>query len=90
MRRHPTARIMGRLPHRIPDGALDGAHGSLSDAAHSTAHESFLGNAPSVFRGSAYGVLPSSAPDGTPGVAHDGPPVSHRSLRHTYASLPGR
>ena len=54
MRRHPAARIMERLPHRIPDGAPGSAHGSL------------------------------------PGVAHDVLPISHRLLRHTYASLPGR
>ena len=90
MRRHPAARIMGRLPHCIPDGAPGSAHGSLSDAAHNTAHESFLGSAPSVFPGSAHGSLPGSAHGSLPGVAHDGLPVSHRLLRHTYASLPGR
>ena len=82
MRRHPAARIMGRLRNRIPDGAPGSGHGGLYDAAHNTAHESFLGSAPSVFPGSAHGSLPDSA--------HDGLPVSHRLLRHTYASLPGR
>ena len=33
---------------------------------------------------------PGSVHGSLPGVAHDVLPVSHRSLRHTYASLPGR
>ena len=36
------------------------------------------------------GRLRNRIPDGIPDSAHDGLPVSHRLLRHTYASLTGR